>query len=46
MDRGGARGYLPLARMPLSRWASADPAEEHGELICPLHLGLIQGAHR
>ncbi|MEW2619127.1 helix-turn-helix domain-containing protein [Streptomyces sp. NPDC048106] len=117
MDRGGARGYLLLARMLLSRWASADPAEargeametgrewgrflveppppferataersvarlltlladlgfepepapgreepdiperirlrhcpflelaeEHGELICPLHLGLIQGA--
>ena len=115
MDRGGARGYLLLARMLLSRWASADPAEaraealetgrewgrflvdplppfepptaqgsvarlvallddlgfepeseegrarppariglrhcpflelaeEHGELVCPLHLGLIQGA--
>ncbi|MEW2272596.1 helix-turn-helix transcriptional regulator [Streptomyces griseofuscus] len=114
MDRGGARGYPLLARMLLSRWTSADPAEareqamgtgrewgrflvdppppferptaqrsvtrllalladlgfepesaagedtperirlrhcpflelaeEHGELICPLHLGLIQGA--
>ncbi|MEV7502177.1 helix-turn-helix domain-containing protein [Streptomyces sp. NPDC093018] len=118
MDRGGVRGYLLLARMLLSRWTSADPAEareqagetgrewgrflvdplppferptaersvtrllalltdlgfepelvpgaaadentperirlrhcpflelaeEHGELICPLHLGLIQGA--
>ncbi|MFC7868057.1 helix-turn-helix domain-containing protein [Streptomyces murinus] len=27
MDRGGARGYLLLARMLLSRWTSADPAE-------------------
>ncbi|MFH8336884.1 helix-turn-helix transcriptional regulator [Streptomyces sp. AM6-12] len=27
MDRGGARRYLLLARMLLSRWASADPAE-------------------
>ncbi|TWV53908.1 helix-turn-helix domain-containing protein [Streptomyces misionensis] len=115
MDRGGARGYLLLARMLLSRRALADPAEareealetgrawgrfladppppferpsaersvtrllallddlgfdpelvrggarpperiglrhcpflelaeEHGELVCPLHLGLIQGA--
>ncbi|MFR9787520.1 helix-turn-helix transcriptional regulator [Streptomyces sp. MB22_4] len=124
MDRGGARGYLLLARMLLSRWALADPdrareeametgrewgrflvdplppfeqptaegsaarllalladlgfepepaprtpdptpdagernapdrirlrhcpflelAEEHGQLVCPLHLGLIQGA--
>jgi predicted ArsR family transcriptional regulator len=27
MDRGGVRGYLLLARMLLSRWATADPAE-------------------
>ncbi|MFJ4803327.1 helix-turn-helix transcriptional regulator [Streptomyces murinus] len=27
MDRGGVRGYLLLARMLLSRWTSADPAE-------------------
>ncbi|MFG3200506.1 helix-turn-helix transcriptional regulator [Streptomyces sp. NPDC048192] len=116
MDRGGLRDYRLLARMLLSRWASADPAaareearqtgrtwggllvqpppsgertagrsmaalvalldelgfapqaegadgpggpprrirlrhcpflelaEEHGKLVCPLHLGLMQGA--
>ncbi|MGW2646940.1 helix-turn-helix transcriptional regulator [Streptomyces sp. NPDC001393] len=117
MDRGGMRDYLLLARILLSRWASADPAtareealqtgrawgghlvqppppfeeptadrsvaallallgelgfapraegadesgapprlirlrhcpflelaEEHGRLVCPLHLGLMQGA--
>lgn len=31
MDRGGARGYPLLARMLLSRWASADPAEARAE---------------
>ncbi|MER6036551.1 helix-turn-helix domain-containing protein [Streptomyces sp. NPDC001835] len=31
MDRGGVRGYPLLARMLLSRWASADPAEARAE---------------
>ncbi|MGW0283444.1 helix-turn-helix transcriptional regulator [Streptomyces sp. NPDC003236] len=31
MDRGGARGYPLPARMLLSRWASADPAEARAE---------------
>ncbi|MGW5370014.1 helix-turn-helix transcriptional regulator [Streptomyces sp. NPDC004011] len=33
MDRGGARGYPLLARMLLSRWASADPAEARAEAV-------------
>ncbi|WP_225826635.1 helix-turn-helix transcriptional regulator [Streptomyces naphthomycinicus] len=31
MDRGGARDYRLLARMLLSRWAAADPAEARAE---------------
>ncbi|MEV5878989.1 helix-turn-helix domain-containing protein [Streptomyces sp. NPDC052101] len=31
MDRGGARDYRLLARILLSRWASADPAKARGE---------------
>jgi predicted ArsR family transcriptional regulator len=33
MDRGGTRGYRLLARMLLSRWAGADPAEAHAEAL-------------
>jgi len=33
MDRGGERGYPLLARMLLSRWASADPAEARAEAV-------------
>ncbi|MET9452193.1 helix-turn-helix transcriptional regulator [Streptomyces cinerochromogenes] len=32
MDRGGLRDYQLLARMLLSRWAAADPAEARAEL--------------
>ncbi|MEU1464284.1 helix-turn-helix domain-containing protein [Streptomyces sp. NPDC005727] len=33
MDRGGVREYPLLARMLLSRWASADPAEARTEAV-------------
>ncbi|MGW4567417.1 helix-turn-helix transcriptional regulator [Streptomyces sp. NPDC004561] len=33
MDRGGTRGYLLLARMLLSRWAGAEPAEARAEAM-------------
>ncbi|MFC9930603.1 helix-turn-helix transcriptional regulator [Streptomyces sp. NPDC127190] len=33
MPRGGTRSYPLLARMLLSRWAAADPAEAHAEAL-------------
>ncbi|MER5447518.1 helix-turn-helix domain-containing protein [Streptomyces sp. NPDC002764] len=39
-----AEGGTPPARIRLRHCPFLELAEEHGQLVCPLHLGLMQGA--